>query len=96
MSRKKKLNKLRKEFFKKEESINNLLRAQRDSMNEKMFSENNDTLLIKSIAKRVADNEYQMELYRIEQSQQLKKLCNKETIEKIPGTGKRNKRLFSA
>ena len=77
------LKKIRQDFFNKEEPLSRVIRAKRDSMNVEMFNENTDTILVKSIAKRVADNEYQMELYRLEQAQQLKTICTPEQLKKF-------------
>lgn len=77
------LKRIRQDFFNKEEPLSRVIRAKRDSMNVEMFNENTDTILVKSIAKRVADNEYQMELYRLEQAQQLKTICTPEQLKKF-------------
>lgn len=77
------LKKIREDFFNKEEPLSKLIRAKRDSMNVEMFNENTDTTLVKEIAARVADNEYKMELFRLEQSQQLKTICTPEQLKKF-------------
>ena len=77
------LNNLREDFFNKEEKLTTMIRAERDSMNELMFNEHTDTLQVMQIARRVADNEYQMELYRLEQAQQLKTICNPEQLKRF-------------
>ena len=74
------LKKIRQDFFDKEEPLSQAIRAKRDSMNVEMFNENTDTAHVKAIAKRVADGEYQMELYRLEQAQQLKAICTPEQL----------------
>jgi hypothetical protein len=79
----KELNRIREDFFRKEENLSRKIRAQRDSMNLGMFSGMADTLELKKIARHLAENEYQMELYRIEQAQQLRRLCTKEQILKF-------------
>lgn len=80
-----KLEAIRGDFFKKEEVLSTLIKSQRDSMNMYMFNEKTDTILVKSIARRAADNEYQMELYRIEQALSLKKICSPEQMKKFEG-----------
>ncbi|MEI7830574.1 MAG: Spy/CpxP family protein refolding chaperone [Prolixibacteraceae bacterium] len=75
--------KLREEFAQKEEALTLLIRSQRDSMNVVMFHADTDTASLKRIARRVAENEYQMELCRIEQSQQLKNICTEEQLKEF-------------
>ncbi len=74
---------IRSGFFDKEKALSKVIRAERDSMNEAMFNKNTSEDLIKSLAKAVADNEYQMELLRYEQSKQLKAICTPEQMEKF-------------
>ena len=77
------LKKIREDFFNKEEPLGRVIRANRDSMNVEMFNVNTDTANVKEIARRVADNEYQMELYRLEQAQKLKTICTPEQLKKF-------------
>ncbi len=74
---------LREEFFRKEELLSAVIRSQRDSMNVEMFNETTDTVFTKSIARRLADNEYLMGLYKINQSQKLKTICNKDQLKEF-------------
>lgn len=76
-------NDLRNAYFKKERMVNELIRSQRDSMNEQMFNKQTNDSLLKSLALRISKNEYQMELLRIEQAAELKKLCTPEQLEKF-------------
>ena len=76
----KEINRIRDDFTQKEEQLILLIRAQRDSMNVAMFSETTDTFQLKRIARQLVENEYQMELYRIEQSQQFKTICTKSQL----------------
>ena len=76
---------LREDFFRKEQKLKKQIRNQRDSMNLLMFNKNTDTIYVKEIARRVADNEYQMELYRIEQAIELKRICTPEQMSKFEG-----------
>lgn len=75
--------KLREEFAQKEEALTLLIKSQRDSMNVVMFHADTDTAILKRIARRVAENEYQMELCRIEQAQQLKNICTEEQLKEF-------------
>jgi Spy/CpxP family protein refolding chaperone len=72
--------KLREDFNRQENEITSIIRSQRDSMNAGMFRADSDTTFLKNIALRVADNEYRMELLRIQQAQELKKICTKEQL----------------
>lgn len=77
------LRKLRSGFFDKEKSLVATIRAERDSMNTAMFSKVTDTALVKSLARSIAENEYEMEILRFEQAQGFKSLCTPEQLEKF-------------
>ena len=77
------IRKLRIDFFQKEKELETTIRDERDSMNVAMFNKSiNDTLIV-SLAKRVSENEYKMELLRFEQAKQFKALCTPEQLEKF-------------
>lgn len=76
---------IRDDFYQKEEALIKIIKSQRDSMNMEMFNEYTDTVHLNTLAKKVADNEYQMELYRISQARQFKEICNKEQLKKFKG-----------
>ncbi|MEI8137156.1 MAG: periplasmic heavy metal sensor [Bacteroidota bacterium] len=74
---------LRSDFFQKEKELETIIRGERDSMNVAMFNKSiNDTLIL-SLAKRVSENEYKMELLRFEQAKKFKTLCTPEQLEKF-------------
>ena len=77
------LKKIRVEFFEKEEILQQQVRVRRDSMNRLMFNEQTDTLLVKNIARRIAEYEYLTQMCRLEQAQQLKSICTKEQLKKL-------------
>ena len=77
------INRIRDDFTQKEEKLILLIKAQRDSMNVDMFSETADNMNIKRIARQLVENEYQMELYRIEQAQQFKNVCTKAQLKEF-------------
>ncbi len=79
----KQIKNLRNLFFEKEEALVKVIRLQRDSMNQAMFNIDNNEELVKTIASRVAANEYQMELLRFEQAKEFKLICNPEQLEKF-------------
>jgi Spy/CpxP family protein refolding chaperone len=76
-------NDLRNTYFKKERMLHELIRSQRDSMNEEMFNQQTNDTLLKLIAIRISKNEYQMELLRIEQAAELKKICTPAQLKKF-------------
>ncbi len=76
-------NDLRNTYFKKERAVHELIRSQRDSMNEMMFNSNTNDSLLKTVALRVSQNEHQMELLRIEQAAELKKICTPAQLKKF-------------
>lgn len=78
-----KIRNLRTDFFNKEKVLESAIRNGRDSLNMVMFNKSTDEELAKSIARRIADNEYNMELLRIEQSQKFKSICTPEQLEKF-------------
>jgi Spy/CpxP family protein refolding chaperone len=79
------LQKIRADFFEKEQLLARRIRDKRDSMNETMFNKITDEDLLKNLARGVAEGEYQMELLRIDQAQQVKAVCTHEQVEKFEG-----------
>jgi len=74
---------IRESFFEKEKILEAVIRGERDSMNMQMFNKNTNDELLKSLAHSVSENEYKMELLRIEQARQLKGICTREQLEKL-------------
>lgn len=74
---------LRVDFSAKEEAINQMIKLQRDSMNVVMFHADTDTASLKKIAWRVAENEYRLELSRIEQAHKMKDICTPEQLKEF-------------
>ncbi len=74
---------VRSSFFEKEKHLSEAIRAERDSMNEAMFNKTTNEEQVKTLAKSIADNEYNMELLRLEQSKQLKTICTPEQMDKF-------------
>jgi len=74
---------LRKFYFEREMTLSRSIKEERDSMNVIMFNKLTDSLLIKSLAANIAANEYQMELMRFQQANELKKICNPQQLEKF-------------
>jgi Spy/CpxP family protein refolding chaperone len=76
---------LRSSYFETEEALATVIKGQRDSINMIMFSNRTDEELVRSLARRVAENDYKMELLRFEQAQELKSVCTPEQFEKFEG-----------
>jgi len=74
---------IRSSFFEKEKNLSESIRSERDSMNEAMFNKTTDEELVRSLAKSISDNEYNMELLRLEQSKQLKAICTHNQMDKF-------------
>ena len=66
--------KIRENFFDKEEVLQQQIRVRRDSMNRLVFGKQTDTLLVKNIARRIAEYEYLTQMCRMEQAQALKNI----------------------
>ncbi len=88
------IKKLRTDFFSKEKVLEKIIRSERDSMNNLMFNEITDDILINQLAKRVSENEFQMELLRINQAKELKSICTPNQLEKFGGLVKEIRDYF--
>jgi Spy/CpxP family protein refolding chaperone len=76
---------LRSGFFEKEKVLATAIRIERDSINLTMFNKNTDEEMVRSLARKIADNEYKMELLRFEQAQELKSVCTPQQLDKFEG-----------
>ena len=76
---------IRKGFIEKEKELSASIRSERDSINAILFSNSADEQLVKTFARRVAENDYKMELLRFEQAQVLKAICTPEQLQKFEG-----------
>ena len=88
------IKKFRADFFEKEKELSAVIRSQRDSMNLVMFNKTTDENLVKQFAQKVADNEFQMELLRIEQAKAFKRICTPDQLEKFEGLVREIKDYF--
>lgn len=77
------LRKIRNDFFEKEKVLNDIIRSKRDSMNAMMFSAGANDDLLKKLASGVSESELKMELLRVEQSHQIRVICNPEQLRKL-------------
>lgn len=74
---------LRSLYFEKEKVLAEAIRHERDSINISMFNKTTNDDLIRSLARKVAENEYKMELLRFEQAKELKAVCTLRQLEKF-------------
>ena len=74
---------LRKSYFQREKILEEIIRNEKDSMNVEMFNETTNDQLLESLAKRISGNEFRMELIRMEQAKQLKKICTPQQLMKF-------------
>lgn len=77
------IRKLRDRFAKREQELVDAIRIGRDSMNGEMFKENSNEERIYSLARKIADKEYEMELLRFDQANEMKSICTPEQIKKF-------------
>jgi Spy/CpxP family protein refolding chaperone len=85
---------LRAEFMDKEDAVQQTIRNKRDSMNVEMFNKNTNDDAVKSLARGIADLEYQKEILRYEQSKAFKAICTPEQLEKFEDLVKEIKNYF--
>lgn len=78
-----KLDDIRKRYYIKKIDLKKTIKAYKDEMNEEMFRKITDDAKVKTLAKKVAEGEYQMELLRYEQAKELKSICTPEQQEKF-------------
>ena len=74
---------IRKQNFEKQAALKEIIREDKDAMNQEMFNKNSDETKIIQLAKKVSQNEYQIELLHFEQAKKLKAVCNKEQLDKF-------------
>ena len=74
---------LRSDFYSKEKQLSETIRNERDSMNQMMFNKVTNEDRLRLLARKVADNEYQMEILRIEQAKSMKAICNSDQLAKL-------------
>jgi Spy/CpxP family protein refolding chaperone len=76
---------LRSVFSETERMLSDAIKSEKDSMNILMFNKETNDEVVKSLARRVAENDYKMELLRYEQAQKLKSICTPSQQEKFEG-----------
>jgi periplasmic protein CpxP/Spy len=74
---------IRRRNFEKQSKVKQIIRDDKDAMNVEMFNKITDDNKIKVLAKKIAENEYKMELLRYTQAQELKAVCTLDQQEKF-------------
>lgn len=74
---------IREDFFLKEKQLETSIREARDLMNVEMFNKDINESLVKDLAERISEYEYNMEMLRLEQAKELKKICTPKQLEKF-------------
>ena len=74
---------IRKQNVEKQAFIKEIIREDKDAMNQEMFNKNSNEQKVKSLAKKISFNEYQIELLHFEQAKKLKAVCNNEQLDKF-------------
>jgi Spy/CpxP family protein refolding chaperone len=82
-SQTKDFNTIRSAFSEKEKMLHTIVKSERDSLNMMMFGDDFNKQELTLLAKAVADNQYKMELLRIEQSAQIRAICSPEQLMKF-------------
>ena len=85
---------LRSSYFETEKKLADIIKSERDSMNLIMFNINTDEECVRSLARKVAENDYKMELLRFEQAEEFKSICTSEQLEKFEGLIKEIRDFF--
>ncbi|WP_112111873.1 Spy/CpxP family protein refolding chaperone [Flavobacterium aciduliphilum] len=74
---------IREKYFRKEAFLKQIIREDKDLMNENIFNKSTDSLIVKGLAKQISANEYKMELLRYQQAQEFKSVCTAQQQEKF-------------
>lgn len=74
---------IRKQNAEKQEGYKKIIKQDKDDMNQEMFNKKSDEEKVISLAKKIAENEYQIELLHFEQAKKLKAVCNEDQLDKF-------------
>ena len=75
--------KIRKENIEKQSALKEIIREDKDAMNQEMYNKNSDEIKVKSLAEKISSNEYKIELLHFEQAKKLKAVCNDKQLDKF-------------
>jgi Spy/CpxP family protein refolding chaperone len=76
---------LRLSFSESEKALSEAIKNEKDSMNLIMFNKDTNDQLVMSLARRVAENNFNLEMQRFEQAQKFKNICTPVQLEKFEG-----------
>lgn len=76
-------NEIRKRNFEKQSQLKKIIRDDKDAMNVEMFNKNTNVDKINLFARKIAENEYKMQLHQYEQAKELKSVCTLEQLNKF-------------
>ncbi len=76
-------NSIREDYYRKEISLKQKIKDNKDAMNAEMFNKHTDENKIMSLARQTSNFEYEMELLRYRQAKELKLVCTPEQQEKF-------------
>ncbi|WP_264520181.1 Spy/CpxP family protein refolding chaperone [Flavobacterium sp. N1994] len=74
---------IREDYFNKEIQLKQTIKDDKDAMNQEMFNKETNESTIMMLAKRIASNEYKMELLRYSQAKELKAICSPQQQERF-------------
>jgi Spy/CpxP family protein refolding chaperone len=76
-------NEIREQNATKKSALKEIINQDKDLLNIEMFNKNCDDQKLLALARKIGDNEYRIELSKINQSKQLKAICNPQQLEKF-------------
>ena len=74
---------LRTDFAEKEKRLVIEIQADRDSMNKEIFNKVTHEEVVRSLAGKISENEYKMEMLRFEQATELKSICTPDQVDRF-------------
>lgn len=78
-----KFDEIREQNASKKLELKQTINQDKDLLNQEMFDKNSNSNKLLALAKKIGDNEYRIELSKINQSKQLKAICNANQLEKF-------------
>ncbi len=75
--------KIREQNASKKQELKQFINQDKDLLNQEMFNKNSSDDQLLALARKIGDNEYQIELSKINQSKQLKALCTQQQLDKF-------------
>ncbi len=78
-----KFDEIREQNASKKQELKQAINEDKELLNQEMFDQNSNNERLLALAKKIGDNEYRIELSKINQSKQLKSICNPDQLEKF-------------